>query len=103
MNAYKHGFYADKFMNREIDDLDEFVLEGLKEEIAVMRVFMRRVIDLAKGEKDLDKAIGNLGALGLASTRLAGMLKTQKLLGGDGDRIAEALSNALDEVLEDWD
>ncbi len=103
MNAYKHGFYADKLKDREIDDLDEYVLEGLQEEIAVMRVFMRRVIALAKGENDIDKAIGNLGALGLASTRLAGMLKTQKLLGGNQDEVAEALSNALSEVLaEDW-
>ncbi len=103
MNAYKHGFYAEKLMDREIDDLDEYVLEGLKEEIGVMRVFMRRVINLAKGERDIEKAIGNLGALGLASTRIAGMLKTQQLLGGDQDKVAEALSNALTEVLEDWD
>jgi len=102
LNAYKHGFYSEKFAKGEVDDLDAYVLEGLTEEISVMRVFIRRVISLAKGERNIDNAINNLSALGLASTRLAAMLKTQKILGGDQDKVAEALSNALTEVLKDW-
>ena len=44
-----------------------------------------------------------LGALGVASIRLAKLLQAQKELGGDGDQVLAALSEALNDVLQDWE
>ena len=40
--------------------------------------------------------------LGLASTRVAGLMKTQKFLGGNGENALEVISEAIDDVLKEW-
>ena len=46
-------------------------------------------------------AIG-LNTLGLASTRVAGLMRAQKFLGGNIDRFDEMIDRARDEVLKEW-
>ena len=80
--------------------------EGMKtyleqEEIEMMRVVTRRLLKMARGCKDIGELITVLNTLGMASTRLAGLMRTQKFLGGNRDRFDEFVDRAIEEVLEE--
>ena len=78
-NALKHGFYSHRFNNLELTDLDTTLSEGLTDEIALLRVIIRRVFEYAdSAAQDLDTWSHALNTLGAASTRLAGLLRTQQ-------------------------
>ncbi len=114
VNAVKHGFYSRRFRELEAEDLEAALRDGLGDEIDMMRVVIRRVFDYASeeagcpgsSEKSPSECLaswsGALSALGAASTRLAGLLRTQKLLGGNEGEAVSALSQALSEVTRDF-
>lgn len=98
-NALKHGFYSKRFSPLEKQDLDAMLGEGLQDEIALLRVTIRRVFDLATQEGENSETwLKALSTLGLASARLASLLRTQKNIQGDTSSVASALSQALGEV-----
>jgi hypothetical protein len=94
--------YLEPFISQEAVDLGAILQEGLQDEIMMLRVFMRRMMALARGTDSLDKTINILGAAGLAATRLAGLLKTQQLLGGNENEARQAVADALHEILVEW-
>jgi len=101
-NALKHGFYSQRFSSLELHDLDTALADGLDDEIALLRITIRRVFDLATEEgEDSETWFKALSTLGLASTRLAGLVRTQKLIKGDSSSVASALSQALGEVCDE--
>jgi hypothetical protein len=100
-NARKHGFYARAFSSGELADLDAMLTEGLQDEIAMMRVATRRVIDYIGEFTTPKEAVATLGALGLAATRLSNLLRTQKILDSERQDTASALSQALGEVVKE--
>jgi len=77
--------------------------ESLDDEILMLRTITRKVYELADGVEELDQAVSLLGALGIASTRLANLLKAQKDLGNELDPVMAALSEALEKVRKDWE
>lgn len=104
-NALKHGFYSHRFNALELKDLGTVTTDNLDDEIALMRVIIRRVFDLADTEaKTLDDWQMALSTLGAASTRLAGMLRTQKGFSGgtSQEQLLVNLSKAID-ILNDRD
>ena len=98
-NAFKHGFYSRRCQQLEQKELNQSG-HDLEDEIALMKVLMRRVFEAANQEEgDLDMWFKTLSTLGLASTRLAKLLDTQKVLQGDNaSEISGALKQALKEV-----
>ena len=100
LNALKHGFYSKHFQKSELKDLEE--VGDLQEEIGMMRVVTRRLLDAARECSDIGELINLLNTLGLASTRVAGLMNTQKFLGGGEDGIEEFLNSLVDEVTKDW-
>ncbi len=100
LNALKHGFYSKHFQKAELQDLEE--ARDLQEEIAMMRVVTRRLLRMARGCKEMGEMVNVLGALGLASTRVAGLMKAQKYLGGNQDSEDEIIINVIDEITRDW-
>jgi hypothetical protein len=114
-NALKHGFYSLHFRSGELSDLEAVNAEGLQDEIAAMRIFIRRFIESsAQGSAPGDNAIAPYGAaiapyhhmvfldaMGLATTRLAYLLKTQKLLERQYPKASEDLGQALTEVIKE--
>lgn len=101
-NALKHGFYSHRFNNLEITDLDTALSDGLSDEIALLRVIIRRVFEYADtGAQDLDTWSQALNTLGSASTRLAGLLRTQQLIAGESTDVVSVLSQAIGEVAHD--
>ena len=102
-NALKHGFYSPGFKPTEEMDLAELAGQvDLNDEITMLRVVMRRMFQQVGECEDPATWAAALGALGSAATRLAGLLRTQKLLAGGGSDVAEALSAALREVTSEF-
>jgi hypothetical protein len=102
-NALKHGFYSRHFRALAEAELQAALSGRLDEEIAMLRVVVRQVFALTNGVEQLDQGVKLLGALGVASIRLAKLLQAQKELGEDGDQVLAALSAALGDVLQDWE
>jgi hypothetical protein len=113
-NALKHGFYSHHFRSGELSDLEAVNAEGLQDEIAAMRIYIRRFIaSSSQGSAPGDSATHNsaaiapypdmvfLDAMGLAATRLACLLKTQKLLDRQYPKAFEDLGQALAEVTKE--
>jgi len=101
-NALKHGYYSHRFNQLELSDLDIVLSEGLTDEIALLRVIIRRVFEYAdSAAQDLNTWSNALNTLGAASTRLAGLLRTQQLIAGTGADVVSVLSQAIGEVAHD--
>ena len=98
-NAFKHGYYSRRFRPLELDDLNIILSDGLADEIALLRVIIRRVFEFADSDAtDLDAWTKALNTLGTASTRLAGLLRTQQVITGGGANIVDVLSEAIGDV-----
>jgi hypothetical protein len=60
--------------------------EGVEEEIALLRVYLRRVVEMAESNEpdeanSLNNAILVMSAVGMASLQLGSRLKVRKILG----------------------
>ncbi len=100
-NALKHGFYSRQFKKRDVADLDASKFEGLKDEIVMLRVFIRHVADLGKDVDDLHEAVYLLRVLCLASSSLNRLIKTQQLLFSGEGGAASAIDQALDQMMKE--
>ena len=98
VNAVKSGFYSKRFQGGELDDLDMELREGLTDEIALMRIMMRRVLDAANEEKKREPLMETLSTLGTASTKLAILLRTQAQINNHQTDIAALIIDAIEEV-----
>lgn len=102
-NALKHGFYSDNFDASENNHLDAAIADDLASEINMLRIQTRRMFALSDGIEDLELASDVLGALGLAATRLATLLKTQSFLtGGQDADVKAAISTALSDIVDEF-
>lgn len=95
------SFYVEQVGEVRPEDLEAGLNPELQDEILLMRVKIRRLMELADGVDSLPTAIKVLGALGMACSRLAQLLKTQKLLEPQSSQAADALSQALTEVVRE--
>lgn len=97
------SFYARTLRPVDAADLDAALATGLQDEIAMIRIAMRRVLEQAHTAEDvrLDDWVEVLGALGSAATRLATLLKTEHSLSAEPEGLSGALSQALNEVLKE--
>lgn len=98
-NALKHGLYSPRHNAAAYTEQAQRSQQNLDEEIALLRYFIRRLVELSENVDTLYDAAGLLRVLSMASTSLTNMLKTQFLLFG-GQAQAE-LSTALKDVLAD--
>jgi hypothetical protein len=101
-NALKHGFYSRQFRALELQDLD-VLGRNLESEISLLRVTMRRVLELADFDAgDLEVAIDIMNALGCGAVRVSTLMKAQAILVGDEDQVMKMLSSALEKVNSEW-
>lgn len=93
-NAAQHGFYSGIFTDDEIADLAAAAsAEGLADEIALLRVRLRRAA--------LDDGV-ELDIIGRACGRLTQMLKAQRVLTGEAmDQFETALAEVLEGLTEE--
>lgn len=97
------AFYEQAFKPADADDLEAAASHGLQDEVWLLRVYIRRVVEMADagGEPSLAQAILALDKLGIAAIRLAKLLMTQQALGKGQDDFAATLNQALDDVIAD--
>jgi hypothetical protein len=102
LNALKHGFYSKTFKKIETEDLESMGGEGLEDEIEMMRIITRRFLELAQKAKTMKETATVLNTLGMASVRLASLLRVQNLLKGDMKaKVMDDLEEALREVAKE--
>ena len=103
-NALKHGLYSRRFRSVELAALESMTPLGLQDEISLIRVVMRRVFELACSEPlDLLGWSKTLAALGRAASQIASLLRAQAAVAGQNSEVAAALSQALAEVLREFE
>ena len=98
LNALKHGFYSRLFHSGEASDLANGHPTSLEHEITLLRVMIRRTMELADGIQDLREAIRVLDALGAAAGRLSALVRAQKSLNESQSRMADEISMAIQQV-----
>lgn len=97
-NALKHGFYSPRFKSGELRDLDAFPANNLQDEILMLRVFIRRVLDRSDDMENTADYISMLRALSMATRSITALLRVHRLLGGDTNELSMFLSQAITEV-----
>ena len=97
LNALKHGYYSRLFHGGETHDLGENPA-SLEHEITLLRVMIRRTMQLADGIDDIKEATRVLDALGAAASRLANLLRAQKSLKDRHSPMTDEISIAIQEV-----
>jgi len=99
--ALKHGFYSRQFKKTDLADLEACQFVGLNDEIAVLRVYLRRLTELGKDINTFPEMLGLVRVMCLASTSLTHLLKTQNLLHSPADERRKVLDEAIAETLSD--
>ena len=98
LNALKHGFYSRLFHATENSELSVDPSTSLEHEITLLRVMIRRTMQLADGIDDLRQATRVLDALGAAAGRLSALLRAQKSLNEGQSGLADEISIAIQQV-----
>jgi hypothetical protein len=96
-NAVKHGFYAHQFNPTDLKDLEKCAkaFTGLADEIAMLRVQARRLVELSGQAQNVTEVAFTLRVLCLATLSINRLIRTQFTLGMQGNEVQDALSQAL--------
>jgi hypothetical protein len=97
-NALKHGYYSRRFQRIELKDMQDGLLDHLNDEIALLRVTMRRVFEQADASND--RWPETLDILARASSRPPSLVRVQTFIPGClKDPFWEILGDMTTEVL----
>lgn len=101
INVVKPGFYARSFRQEELADLENFKDLDLEEEIRLLRVMMRRVLEALGECSDPQVLIDVLVALSLGASRIVALTRMQNTL-REGD-ISSYLDHVFDKFIQNWE
>ena len=96
-NAIKYGFYSRYFKRRDITDLQKHDFEGLKDEIELFRVQIRRISEMSADIKNLHEALDFLNCFSRACYSLSCLLRTYYFVFNDKDDSASDFMKAINE------
>ena len=107
-NALKHGFYTKNFSPAECRDLQAINADVLSDEIALLRVLIKRFADQIQASQGiaLPESAHYLAVVSEAMVRLASLLRTDHMLGGSESstflkEFNETLSRISAEIIEE--
>ena len=100
-NAYKHGFYARRLPGSHVAGLEYTGTRSLEDEISVLRIFIRRVIDLGGETEDLGQAMSILRIISLATLGINRLVRTQLTIADPYNEPMDKLAKALEEMEND--
>jgi hypothetical protein len=98
INALKHGFYTRRFKKGDLSGVENTNSKGLTEEIALIRIFTRRLVETVDPAADLFELAGILHTLCLASSTITRIIRAQALLGNDPTDFYESVDEAIRQV-----
>lgn len=79
-NALKHGFYSRRLKKRDLQGLDSIPQNSLAEEVSILRVLIRTLLERSADQSDFDSALALLRTVCLASDSISRLLRTQIIL-----------------------
>lgn len=98
-NRLKSGFYARTWKTSETNGLDQLVMDGLDEEVMLLRVYIRRLVETNQENVDLKTLQGLVRTLSVACQTILRMLKAQSEIRGNGDsELRRAIDQAIHEI-----
>ena len=102
-NALKHGFYTSHFNTKELSSLKNLDSAGLKDEILMIRLFTRRLIEQSGPGLSFQDQYDALRILCLACYTITRMLKVQHLINKDGgSELDRSIDAALLQLAQEW-
>ncbi len=100
MNALKHGFYTRRFKKRDLTGVESTDVKTLIEEISLLRVFTRRLIESLGPDVDAYDLAAVVRILCLSLSSITRAMKAQHWLNVNDSSQDEAMHTAL---LQFWD
>jgi uncharacterized protein YjcR len=97
INALKHGFFSQRFNKGELFDLQNIPESSITEEIAMMRVITRRVMDLMENGASSEEVLDFYKVIGRMCMQISSLLRTQKILSA-GEKGEVNLLSHLEEI-----
>jgi hypothetical protein len=101
-NALKHGFYTRRLKHTYLDGVESTDSSGLIEEIALIRVFTRRLIESIDFDGDPFTLAEILRTLCLASSTISRIIRTQFLLASSGTSLGNDIDEAIRQINEEF-
>ena len=98
INALKHGFYTRRFNPSDLAGVESTDYNGLFEEIAIIRLYARRLIELDDESADISQVANILRILCLASLTITRLVKTSQFLQLNADTSASDLHKVLEHI-----
>jgi len=98
INALKHGFYTRRFNQNDLAGVESTDYHGLMEEIAIIRLYARRLIELENQSADITQVANILRTLCLASITITRLVKTSQFLQSSGNSTDSDLHMALEHL-----
>ena len=99
-NALKHGFYTRRFNNTELAGVESTDYNGLLEEIAIIRLYARRLIELDNQTADVSSVANILRILCLASLTINRLVKTSQFLQANSNTSSSDLFKAIEHLTD---
>jgi hypothetical protein len=101
-NAVKHGFYSRSWKYRDLKGLDQVDPVGLADEIALLRVCIRRLAESFTPDLPQDQQICFVRTLSQATHALNRMIRTQQITAPDEEtELRQVLDRAINEVTQE--
>jgi hypothetical protein len=97
-NAFKHGFYTRRLKKRDLTGVESTDVSSLVEEIALIRLFTRRLVESCLPDADSYELADILRILCLASCTITRLTRTQVLLSTSNTGLADEISEAIRQV-----
>ncbi len=99
--SLKHGFYTRRLKKRDLTGVENTDSENLVDEIAIVRVFTRRLIESLDPEADAYQVASALRILCVALTTITRAMKVQHWISQNNSGLDEAIATAIREVNEE--
>jgi len=100
INALKHGFYTRRFSQTDLAGVESTDYNGLMDEIAIIRLYARRLIELDDESSDISQVTNILRILCLASLTITRLVKTSQFLQVNRDTSSSDLHKALEQLTD---
>ncbi len=100
-NAIKHGYYSQAFKKVDLENGESIPIFDLKEEIVVLRLYIRRVVAMANESESFVECVGLLRVLSMAYTSLSRLISTQYVVCRPGEEFGEEVDAAIEELFGD--
>jgi hypothetical protein len=95
---FKHGFYSRRLKKRDLTGVEATDVAGLVEEIALIRVYTRRLIESFDPNADFYQHADLLRILCVASSAITRIIRAQYLISSAGSGLDDEIAEAIRQV-----